>query len=78
MDNEKLMKVAAVAVLFFVVSAPCTYGVVNSLTGLVLDKKGCPTYAGVLVHTLVFALLLYVLCTVLKEEDFSNCRNHSS
>ena len=73
MEHQKLMKIVAASVLFFVIASPCTYGVVNSLTGLVLDKKGCPSYLGVLIHTVVFGLLLYAMCSLMeKYEHFAS------
>tara|TARA_Y100000992_G_scaffold292635_1_gene250361 strand:- start:387 stop:752 length:366 start_codon:yes stop_codon:yes gene_type:complete len=48
-------------VLFFIVINPYTYKFVHFLLKRffkIADKTGCPTFAGVLVHTLVFTLLL--------------------
>lgn len=48
-------------VLFFIVVNPYTYKFVNFLLKRffkIADKSGCPTFAGVLVHTVVFTLLL--------------------
>ena len=48
-------------VLFFIVVNPYTYKFVNFLLKRffkIADKSGCPTFAGVLVHTIVFTLLL--------------------
>ena len=69
MEHQKLMKIVAASVLFFVIASPCTYGVVHSLTGLVLDKKGCPSYLGVLIHTVVFGLLLYAMCSLMEQKE---------
>ena len=49
------------AVLFFIVVNPYTYKFVNFLLKRffkIADKSGCPTFAGVVVHTIVFTLLL--------------------
>ena len=69
MEHQKLMKIVAASILFFVIASPCTYGVVHSLTGLVLDKKGCPSYLGVLIHAVVFGLLLYVMCSLMDKKE---------
>ena len=69
MEHQKLMKIVAASVLFFVIASPCTYGVVHSLTGLVLDKKGCPSYLGVLIHAVVFGLLLYAMCSLMDKKE---------
>lgn len=48
-------------VLFFIVVNPYTYKFVQYLLKgffKIADKSGCPTFAGVLVHTVVFTLLL--------------------
>ena len=48
-------------VLFFIVVNPYTYKFVNFLLKRffkIADKSGCPTFAGVIVHTVVFTLLL--------------------
>ena len=49
------------SILFFIVVNPYTYKVVHFLLKgffKIADKSGCPTFAGVLVHTVVFTILL--------------------
>lgn len=49
------------AVIFFIIASPMTYKLVNSLLGSIVkicDPKGCPTTAGLLVHTTVFLLVV--------------------
>ena len=51
------------AILFFIVSSPFLYKLVNQTLGSLFgfsisSPSGCPTYGGLLLHTLVFALLL--------------------
>jgi hypothetical protein len=47
--------------LFYVLSNPVTYTVTNSLTGLNLAVNGKPTGMGLLVHTAVYAGVVYLL-----------------
>ena len=49
------------AVIFFIIASPMTYKLVNSLLGSIVkicDPKGCPTAAGLLVHSTVFLLVV--------------------
>lgn len=56
--------------LFFVISMPFTYNVTNKLLNT-LDKKGCPTYLGIFLHTIIFGVLIYVINKLeFIKEDF--------
>lgn len=49
------------AVIFFIIASPMTYKLVNSLLGSIVkicDPKGCPTAAGLFVHSTVFLLVV--------------------
>lgn len=50
------------AALFFIISSPFIYQLVNMLTsklGLVIaSESGCPNYIGVFVHAIVFMLVV--------------------
>jgi hypothetical protein len=62
--NAKLFHVLLLALAFFVVSNPAVYKVTDSVLGRVvgpLAYAGCPTTIGLLVHSLVFALVAYKL-----------------
>ena len=72
MVSAKLQHVVTLAVLFFVVSSPYTYKLVDNLTQGILTSAvphlahifkiaegGCPTTYGLLVHSVVFALVVY-------------------
>ena len=51
-------------ILFLVIASPFMFKLVNSLLGSVLkicNKNGCPTSVGLLLHSVVFALLLRLL-----------------
>jgi hypothetical protein len=57
-------QVILAVVLFYVVSNPATYKLVDSFLGrfLRIAKNGSPTFAGLLVHAAVFgALLMFLL-----------------
>lgn len=67
--DQKKLKIAALAgLVFLVVSAPYTYKLVNSLTSKVGLKvalpDGCATTQGLIVHTVVFILVTYLVMKV--------------
>ena len=52
------------AVVFFILAAPFMFKLVQSVLGSfvpIASSSGCPTYAGVFVHALVFGLVVYGL-----------------
>lgn len=52
------------ALVFFVIAAPFMYQITHAIFGklfAVLSRNGCPTYAGVILHALVFGLIVYLL-----------------
>jgi len=62
------------AILFFVISSPFTYRIVDTIVGTVvravipqfaslfkIAEAGCPTNYGLLVHAAVFGVVTYVL-----------------
>lgn len=55
------MRMAALALLFIVVSHPMTYNLTNSILGGIIgplaSPSGCPTTVGIIVHSIVFVLL---------------------
>lgn len=70
----KFKHAAALGLLFFVVSSPYTYSLVDKLVGGVaralvpgaasffkIAEGGCPTTYGLVVHSVVFALLAHCL-----------------
>jgi len=72
--SKKLQHSLIMAVLFFVVSSPITYRLVDSvISGVVgsliphyadffkIAQAGCPTTYGILVHTVVFFLISYFM-----------------
>lgn len=69
MFSKKLKYTLAYALAFYVVSSPFTFRFVNSLVEPVLQIKtvegSCPTQVGLVLHTIVFALVsYYVLCAL--------------
>lgn len=50
------------ALLFIIISSPVLYTFVQSLLGrfFTVAVKGCPTVAGLVLHSLVFALVVYL------------------
>lgn len=74
MFSRKFQASATAALLFFVVSSPFTYKLVDSLIGglvyavapsmssfFKVAESGCPTNYGLAVHSLVFGLVTYYL-----------------
>jgi len=63
MLTRKFKNVLAISLLFYVVSSPFPFRYVNSvietLTFVKTAEGSCPTQAGLVVHTLLFALLAY-------------------
>ena len=62
MDPTVLYSVQA-AVLFLVVASPFMYNFVNMILGAIVPVavNGCPTLAGLILHTIVFGLLVFLL-----------------
>ena len=62
MDPRLFYSVQA-ALLFLIVSSPVMYNLVQMIFGrlFTVAVKGCPTVSGLLLHTVVFALLTYLL-----------------
>ena len=63
-----ITRVLLAAVLFYVVSNPATYKLVESLLGrfFKIATNGSPTPAGLLVHTAVFGVLFYLLAPMVS------------
>ena len=74
MFDVKFQNAALLAVLFFVLSSPMTYRLVDRLVGGVVTsifpqfasvfkvaEAGCPTQYGLVVHSLVFGLVCYLI-----------------
>ena len=74
MVSQKVKHSVVLALLFFVISSPWTYklvdSIVQSITGTVLPSHahltkvahgGCPTNYGLFVHAVAFGLVSYVL-----------------
>lgn len=72
MFSKKVMHSLFLAVLFFVISSPMTYQLVDSVVGGVVTAlvpqlgstfkvamAGCPTTYGLVVHAAVFGLISY-------------------
>jgi hypothetical protein len=64
--SAKNSVIVTIALLFFIVANPVVFRFVDSvlgwLVGPVASPSGCPTTLGLVVHSIVFALLL--VCVV--------------
>jgi hypothetical protein len=52
------------ALVFFIIAAPFTYKIVQSVLGrlvTIATPTGCPTYVGVGVHSIVFGLIVFAM-----------------
>lgn len=56
---KKLNTAISLGLLFFIVSNPIVYRLVDSVINGVASPSGCPTTLGLVVHSLVFATLVY-------------------
>ena len=66
-------QVILAVVLFYVVSNPITYKLVESLLGrfLRIARNGSPTATGLVVHTAVFAALFHLLAPMIPKEGYA-------
>jgi len=65
MYTKQLQAAAFAGLLFYVVSNPITYTIVDSLVssvvGVKISQNGKPTGVGLVVHSLVFAVVTFAL-----------------
>ena len=60
------------ALAFFFLESPQIFKFVNSIIGSfikVADPNGCPTQFGLILHTVVFLGLLYLMMSLPKDEN---------
>jgi len=69
--NPKILYSIQAALVFLVISSPFVYKLTDSLFGNIFDisVNGCPTIAGLLLHTVVYGLVVYVMMLVQKPKD---------
>jgi hypothetical protein len=72
--NDKILYTLYTAAVFFIVSSPQMYRLVEGLLGGFVNvaNNGCPTCSGLIIHTLVFILLIFGLMELtayIKEKD---------
>ena len=63
-QKEKLLISLLSGVLFLIVSSPLMYKIVNSFTmraGLDIETGGCPNLRGLILHSVVFVILVFVI-----------------
>jgi hypothetical protein len=60
--GDKISATIQTLVVFILVSLPSTYKLTNGIFGLELaNLEGCPNITGILVHSVVFAVIIYIL-----------------
>jgi hypothetical protein len=60
------------ALAFFLLASPQVFSFVNSLIGSfakVSDPNGCPTAFGLILHTIIFLGLLYLMMSLPRDKD---------
>ena len=63
-QKKKLLISILSGILFLIISLPFTYSLVNTFTmkmGLNIESGGCPNTAGLLVHSLVFVIVTFII-----------------
>jgi len=66
MFDVRLFYSVQAALVFLIVSSPVMYNFVQTIFGklFTVAVKGCPTIAGLVLHSVVFALVVYVIMLV--------------
>ena len=64
--DPRVLYSAQSAVLFLVIASPLMYKLVQAIFGFLFTVAvdGCPTVAGLVLHSVVFGVLVYVLMVV--------------
>lgn len=60
------------ALAFFFLASPQMFSFVNSILGSfikIADPNGCPTQFGLILHTIVFLGLLYLMMSLPRDEN---------
>ena len=57
------------ALIFFIISGPEAYNVTQSLLGNFVQTSinGCPTSWGLTIHSVVFAIIMYIMMSLPKD-----------
>jgi hypothetical protein len=66
--SQKISATIQTIFVFILVSLPFTYKLTNrvlsGVLGQLADSSGCPTTLGLLIHSIVFGLIVYILMGV--------------
>ena len=66
-EKDKWMISLWSALVFFVLASPLAFKLVNSLTsmiGITIEEDGCPNMYGLILHSLVFAVVVRIMMSV--------------
>lgn len=71
MMNPKLLYSLQAALVFLVISSPFMYKTTQMIFGklFAVAVNGCPTISGLLLHTVVYGLIVYILMVLQKSEE---------
>jgi predicted PurR-regulated permease PerM len=73
--KNKLLFTLLLAIVFFIIASPFMFRLTNKFTNIFnwqTSTKGCPNISGLLLHTIVFALIVILLiCIITNKEKFN-------
>ena len=61
---EKLIVSLIAAVIFLLISAPFTYELTDKLGLKTEESKGCPSTQGLLIHTVIFFVVVFLVLLI--------------
>lgn len=64
---DKMYSTAVLSAVFLVVSSPFAYNLTNGLGLKTTKNGGSPTTMGLILHTIIFALIVYLLMMLKKR-----------
>lgn len=71
-QEQKLLISIMSALVFFVVANPDTFRLMRRILGSwISGPNGCPTTAGLVVHTIVFMLIVWGMMNIKKSESYA-------
>ena len=70
-EDPRVIYSIQAALVFLVIASPFMYNLVQSILGrlVTVAKGGCPTMAGLLLHTVVYGLIVYGLMLLAPKKE---------
>ena len=72
LKSKNIIFLLFITILFLLLSLPYTYNLSNDLLqniGINTSASGCPNIVGILVHSIVFFIIVFLLFVVTKENE---------